>query len=93
MACGIIQTKGKAERLVSVQANMNGENLYGQIKLFQRGHGDFVHVTGSVMGLESAGAYQISIAPKSHRPILGAKGIYDSFPLIIYPLLESYWSL
>ena len=51
----------EAERLISVQANIEGGNLYGQIKLSQRGHGDFVHVTGVLMGLESAGAYEISI--------------------------------
>ena len=55
----------EAERLISVQANIEGGNLYGQIKLSQRGHGDFVHVTGVLMGLESAGAYEISIRPNT----------------------------
>ena len=65
VACGVIQSKEEAERLISVQANIEGGNLYGQIKLSQRGHGDFVHVTGVLMGLESAGAYEISIRPNT----------------------------
>lgn len=67
VACGHIQTEEDYEKLVVAEAVIEGDQLYGKIDLSQQGPGDFVHVEGSLVGLSSAGDYELSIGSKDEK--------------------------